>query len=117
MTTNTEHRYPTREAAQNAHSGAPRPIGSKCQPTCHRPSATQAHCSVCHHSLSGVSYFDSHRVNGFCVAPASLGLVERDGLWSTPEGHEKRASDGARLAAARSQRSATPIHAEAGDAA
>lgn len=110
--TTAEPRFVTREAAQNAHSTNPRPIGSKCQPTCHRPSASQAHCSVCHVSMSGVSYFDDHRVNGFCVDPLTLGLVEQDGLWSTPEGHQRRAADSARLLAARANRTFVTVATE-----
>lgn len=85
------------------HQNATAPIGSKCRPDCRQPSASQAHCSGCHRTFGGVTYFDAHRCNGWCLNPADLGLVERDGLWTTPEGHQRRAADSARLAAARTR--------------
>jgi hypothetical protein len=44
-----------------------------------------------------VSDFDRHRQSGACLDPVALGLVERAGLWASPERHERRARDGARL--------------------
>lgn len=78
-----------------------RPVGTRCTPECRTPRGTQAHCSVCHNTMSGVTFFDAHRRDGRCVDPALLGLVEVDGLWFTPEGHESRAVSAARLAALR----------------
>lgn len=78
-----------------------RPIGTRCTPDCRTPKGTQAHCSVCHQTTSGVTFFDAHRRDGRCVDLSQLGLVNVDGLWSTPEGHEHRAGLTARLAAMR----------------
>lgn len=88
------------------HHNATAPTGSRCGPECRQPAASQAHCSVCHRTLGGISYFDAHRCNGWCNEPAALGLVEADGLWTTPEGHQRRAADSARLAAHRAERKA-----------
>lgn len=77
---------------------AERPTGSRCRPSCRRPSGTGAHCSVCHRGFPGVGYFDQHRRDGYCIDPATFGLVEAAGLWTTPEGHEARALSAARLA-------------------
>jgi hypothetical protein len=85
------------------HQNATAPIGSKCQTTCRPPSPSQAHCTVCHRTFGGIRYFDAHRCNGWCLDPTNLGLVDENGLWTTPEGHERRAADTARLAAARAQ--------------
>ncbi len=61
--------------------------GSTCTDSCRRPSPSQAHCGACHRTLGSVTDFDRHRVGGACVDPASLGLVERAGLWASPERH------------------------------
>lgn len=90
-----------RSCADARHRDAAAPIGSKCRPDCRAPAASQAHCSVCHRTFAGTTYFDKHRCNGWCHHPTEQGLTEVDGLWSTPEGHEKRAADAVRLAAAR----------------
>jgi hypothetical protein len=80
------------------------PIGSRCEPGCHRPTTSQAHCTVCHGTFSGVHTFDRHRVNGECLDPTELGLTQVGGFWSTPEGHAKRAADGERLRQVRAAR-------------
>lgn len=56
---------------------------------------TWAHCSVCHATFTGVTYFDYHRVNGKCWGASDNALRHSqltlsDGVWSTPEGHENR---------------------------
>lgn len=79
-------------------------IGTRCTNTCRLPSQSQAHCSVCHRTFGGVSGFDMHRRDGACVDPRKFGIVERDGLWRTPEGHDRREMDAWRLAEWRSQR-------------
>lgn len=63
-----------------------RPIGSRCseaaihrKSSCKRPTPSQAHCSVCHRTFSGVWWFDEHRRDGFCVMPEVL--EEVDGVW------------------------------------
>lgn len=77
---------------------------SGCTAACRRPSPSQAHCAACHRTLGSVRDFDRHRVAGACADLASLGLVERGGLWATPEGHERREGDGARLRQSRASR-------------
>jgi hypothetical protein len=53
-----------------------------CRPDCHRPSRTQAHCSVCHRTFSGVGPFDQHRRDGRCIDPATLGMAPNGhGVW------------------------------------
>jgi hypothetical protein len=34
-----------------------------------------------------VTNFEDHRSGGRCLDLTSIGLVEEDGLWATPEGH------------------------------
>lgn len=46
-----------------------------------------AHCSSCHRTFYSVTPFDTHRQNGRC---RMKGLVEENGVWGTPEGHEDR---------------------------
>jgi hypothetical protein len=43
-----------------------------------------AHCPTCHRTFGGVTGFDKHRSHGECLDPATLGLVERDGVWRAP---------------------------------
>lgn len=85
----------------NAQTPA-RSIGTRYSDTCRRPAlgSKECHCSVCHHSM-GPGAFDDHRRNGYCVPLPELGLIEVDGLWTTPEGHASRAASGQRLAALR----------------
>lgn len=86
-----------------------RPMGSKCGDTCRHPTQSQAHCSVCHLTFGGVSGFDEHRSDGWCVEPAALGFEERDGIWRWPlreEGFVQRR----RLAA----EPLTPVQGETG---
>lgn len=80
---------------------AERHTGTRCGGSCRAPSPSQAHCAVCHRTFSGVSYFDDHRRDGCCIDPTGLGLTDDGGLWSTPEGHERRRTDAARLAKVR----------------
>ncbi len=91
-------------SAHTRHHNATAPTSSPCQPTCHRPNASQAHCTTCHRTFGGVTYFDAHRCNGWCNNPADLGLVEHGGLWTTPEGHQQREVATARLIAVRTAR-------------
>lgn len=90
--------------AHTRHHSATAPIGTPCSPGCRQPSPSQAHCMVCHRTLRGPGQFDQHRCNGHCLDPAVLGLVDLDGLWTTPEGHESRAASAARLATLRTDR-------------
>lgn len=77
--TNSDH-SPAVDARRNAES----PTGSKCRPDCVTPTPAQAHCSVCHRTFGGVSRFDAHRDNGRCADPATLDMVETNGVWRTP---------------------------------
>lgn len=46
-----------------------------------------AHCSMdyCHQTFSTPNLFDSHRKNGKCLDPGSLGLIQNDfGTWLSP---------------------------------
>lgn len=62
---------------------------SACTATCRRPSPAQAHCkSGCHRTFGGVGGFDRHRRDGQCLDPATLGYVERDGIWRAPLSEE-----------------------------
>lgn len=64
----------------------------RCGPSCVRPTPAQAHCAAeCHLTFGGVSGFDAHRRNGECVDPATLGMVERDGIWRKPMSAEAAA--------------------------
>lgn len=66
-----------------------------CSPGCRNVGRTQAHCTVCHRTFSGVYYFDSHRRGGECVELEHL--VEEGGVWSTSEGHAHRRTVADRL--------------------
>ena len=59
-----------------------------CTEKCRKPMNRQAHCSVCHKTFTGSTWFDLHRIGGKCREVA--GLVERDGLWTTAEAHATR---------------------------
>lgn len=51
----------------------------------HRPSPSQAHCRMCCETFGGISGFDLHRQNGWCLDPASVGLSADDrGIWRWP---------------------------------
>lgn len=53
-----------------------------CRATCIQPSPTNAHCSACHHTFSGVTAFDRHRRGGACLRPLAIGLhADRKGVW------------------------------------
>lgn len=43
-----------------------------------------AHCAPCHRTFGGVAGFEKHRKGGTCLDPATLGMVERDGIWRRP---------------------------------
>lgn len=77
------------------------PGGTRCGANCRTPTGNMAHCTVCHGTFSGVTYFDEHRRDGWCLNPVAIGLVLDDGLWATPEGHAARAVAAERMAVAR----------------
>lgn len=70
-----------------------------CNAQCSKPTKTQAHCGACHVTFTGVNTFDVHRNGGVCATPQSMGFIEVDGLWTTPEGHANRAVHTARFKA------------------
>lgn len=50
---------------------------------------TRAHCGACHETFNSDGGADIHRVGRFgvdrrCLPPASVGMVERDGVWYMP---------------------------------
>jgi len=51
----------------------------------------QCHCTGCHRTFHTVSGFEAHWVgrgdDRHCIDSATVGLVEKDRLWATPEGH------------------------------
>lgn len=87
--------------------------GTACTSACVAPSNTNAHCKVCHRTFGAVSAFDAHRkmIGGAkrgnretvpagplkeCADPASLGMVERGGIWRrtmSTEDRERRGFD------------------------
>lgn len=77
---------------------------SRCGSTCRTPGPSHAHCAAagCHRTLASITDFDRHRRDGHCLHPAGLGLVERAGLWASPERHAADAAFVARRAEARS---------------
>ena len=81
---------------------------SRCGTSCRAPGPSHAHCAAagCHRTLASIADFARHRRAGRCLHPASLGLVERAGLWATPERHVNDAAHAARLAEGRAARRA-----------
>lgn len=52
------------------------------------PTPSQAQCSVCKQTFSGVTLFDRHRKGGECADPRSMTGLRQDGksVWRGPEG-------------------------------
>lgn len=47
-----------------------------------------SHCSVCHRTFSGVTYFDIHRSGDECRDPEVIGLVLKNrtyAFWGSPD--------------------------------
>lgn len=82
------------DAANRAGRRSPLPAAS-----------TLARCGTCGRDFRNVDGFDRHREHGACLDPATVGLVERGGVWATPEGHAAADESRRRLEAARSRRS------------
>jgi hypothetical protein len=62
-------------------------VGVRCR--CWLPAGSSyAHCRACCRTFLTVDNFDSHRSGGLCRAVE--GLEDQDGIWGTPEGHERR---------------------------
>lgn len=86
-----------------------------CTADCRQPINAHCHCTGCHSTFRSVSDFVSHRQgpvdNRQCAKPASLGLVDVAGLWSSPESHALADAMTTRLAEARlsSADSRTPL--------
>lgn len=91
-----------RKAANDRTRTPSRACSATCRPL--TPGSPHAHCTVCHRTFSGVGHFDTHRVNGRCEVGKKTGLVEKDNLWSSPEGHAKRIAVASRLADGRQKR-------------
>lgn len=70
------------------------PSGTRCTSACThpRPTPAQALCTVCHEVFGGVSNFDRHRVDGWCLNPATLKMhLTEAGVWRDIITEEKRA--------------------------
>ena len=53
-----------------------------CTDSCVRPTPSQAHCSVCHLTFTGIRAFDIHRHQGVCLKPfINNQMSERNGVW------------------------------------
>lgn len=86
-----------------------------CTTTCVRPSPSQAHCSVCHVTWSGITGFDRHRIDDQCRTPAEIGYVDDGrGVFRAPMTDERRQQLAALRTNADSRRGATPGTAETG---
>lgn len=84
-----------RKSASGPTSDRERPTGTKCGLDCFRPTPSQAHCTVCHRTFGGVTGFDAHRRDGWCIDPTTLGMVQSDvGIWRTPMSDQARAALG-----------------------
>ncbi len=62
-------------------------MSESCKETCRIPKTktAESHCTVCHRTFSGPTWFDVHRIGGTCQDIP--GMVEKDGLWATKERH------------------------------
>lgn len=82
---------PASKAAISPRVHAHGPSWTKCQPDCITPSPHQAHCTVCHLTFGGVSGFDDHRKDGWCIDPTTLGMTQNErGIWRRPMSDEDR---------------------------
>lgn len=70
-----------------------------CTDSCRRPSRGQAHCGAegCHKTFTAVAWFDLHRIGGRCNIITDL--VDKDGVWATPERHQQSVEMAKRLRA------------------
>lgn len=50
------------------------------------PARHGAAAGICGRTFRNVAGFDAHQP-GDCLDPATLGMIEEDALWATPEGH------------------------------
>lgn len=59
------------------------PRGTRCTGLgCAVPTASQCHCTVCHETFGGISLFDKHRKEGWCLNPQALEMRKNDrGVW------------------------------------
>ena len=63
------------------------PSGTLCSktPTCTSPRTIGYHCTVCHETFGGLSSFDNHRKDGWCLNPATLNLtIDELKVWRMP---------------------------------
>lgn len=53
---------------------------------------SRCHCSGCHQTFSSITSFDAHRRRFQCLDPATIGLVQTNGLWHSPDVNTFRAA-------------------------
>ena len=70
------------------------------------PFSTHCHCGLCHVTFATLDSFEAHLIRApkspvvsGCKPPASLGLVDDNGVWRTPEGLKMAQAKAVRLAA------------------
>lgn len=69
-------------------------------------SGSRCLCRPCGRVFRNLAGFDGHRPHrDGCGDPATVGLVEQDGIWATPQGHAQREASARRLATVRTARS------------
>lgn len=59
-----------------------------------RPGSRMCHCSVCHHTFTGVAPFDRHQPSRHgCRHPADVGLIRNSrGVWGRPQRDKETAA-------------------------
>lgn len=67
------------------------------------PGSTYFHCRSCCSTYQNLTLFDLHRDEGKCWDLE--GVTKEDGIYGTPEGHEKRRTLSARFSSAARRRS------------
>lgn len=83
-------------------------MSESCRKTCRLPRlrSRESHCTVCHKTFSGPTWFDVHRIGGKCQDIA--GMVEKDGLWATKERHQHNADSSERMRKMNEEEEAMP---------
>lgn len=71
------------------------------------------HCGACHQTFASLSLFDDHQTVNYqgkpavhCKSPVRMRLVDRGGVWYTPEGAKRAETRATLVARARSERTA-----------
>lgn len=77
------------------------PVGQRCSisPLCDKARLKKAvpaglHCGVCHDTFGGLSGFEKHRKDGWCLNPAELNMELKEGIWRQPLKPEDKARMG-----------------------